>query len=115
MKLKYHSSLTEEKWGKFPFYRQLLMIGNELNRAKNWIAKKDFNEVKLCYERAYELLYLTIAVAQDMRKRRELLRFKEMFGGLYIKDKPTLRENFIFFKVLLSLDRDSFFYGIENS
>jgi hypothetical protein len=108
MKLKYHTTLTEEKWGKFDFYKQILMIANELNRAKNWIEKKDFREVKLCYERAFELLYLTIEIRNNKKKLRELLRFKEMLGMLYMKDYPTLKENFNLLKILVSLDKDSF-------
>lgn len=108
MALKYHKTLTEEKWGSFPFYKQILMIANELNRAKNWIEKRDAGELTLCYERALELLYLTIEVLKDKRKLRELLRAKEMLGALYIEKTPNPHENMALLKALLSLDKDSF-------
>lgn len=111
MTLKYHQTLTEEKWSAFPFYKQLIMIGNELNRAKNWIENNDIEKVKVCYERAFELFYLTIACLKDTRKLRELLRAKEMLGALYIEKKPSLNENILLLKTLLSLDKNSFLCG----
>ena len=111
MTLKYHKTLTREKWGSFPFHKQVLMIANELNRAKNWIEKKDAGELALCYERAFELLYLTIEVLKEKNKRRELLRFKEMLGELYLKKPPLLEENMQLLKALLSLDRNAYLCG----
>jgi len=108
MILKYHQTLTEEKWNTFPFYKQLIMIGNELNRAKNWIENNDAEKVKSCYERAFELFYLTIVCLKDMRKLKELLRAKEMLGALYMEKTPNLNENVALFRALLCLDKDSF-------
>ena len=55
MELKYHRELTIERWRGFPFFKQILMIATELNRAGKWIEAEDFHEVKRCYERALEL------------------------------------------------------------
>ena len=53
MNLKHHKTLTKEKWLTFPFYKQVIMIANEMNRAGKWIEKNDFLEVRYCYERAF--------------------------------------------------------------
>lgn len=108
MNLKYHKTLTKDKWASFPFSKQILMIANELNRANKWIEKEDFNESRHCYERAFEILYLTIEVLKDKRKLREILRFKEVLAGLYNERTPTLKENKNLLKVLILLDKDSF-------
>ena len=115
MTLKYHKTLTIEKWSLFPFSRQILMIANELNRANKWIEKEDFNELKFCYERAFELLYLTIqALAGEKPKNhqsfllKEILRFKEMLAYLYNKSTPSLEENKRLLKTLLLLDKEAF-------
>lgn len=108
MNLKFHRILTKDKWAGFPFFKQILMIANELNRANNWIEKKDFTEVKLCYERAFELLYLTVETLKDKRKLREILRFKEILAHLYNEETPSLKENKNLLKVLVLLDKDSF-------
>ena len=112
MTLKHHRTLTEDKWISFPFSKQILMVANELNRANRWIEKEDFNETKFCYERAFELLYLTIQSVVKTHPNaallKEILRFKEVLAELYNKEKPSLEENKKLLKVLLLFDRDSF-------
>ena len=71
MNLKHHKTLTKEKWSRFPFYKQIIMIANEINRAKNWIIKGDIDEVKNCYEKALELIDLTVAVLVNKKVLRE--------------------------------------------
>jgi hypothetical protein len=108
MALKYHKTLTEERWKKFSFSKQIIMIANELNRAGNWLKKDDSTEVRLCYERAFELLYLTISALKDNRKLKELLRFQEMLAYLYTNIDAAVKENSALLKALISLDKDSF-------
>ncbi len=108
MNLKNHKSLTKKKWSGYSFGKRILMIGNELNRAKNWIAKKDFEEVKLCYERALELLFLTIACEEKRARIFELVRLKEVLCGLYIDKSPTVEKNSLIFNTLISLSEESY-------
>ncbi len=108
MNLKYHQRLTTEKWDKFPFFKQILMIANELNRANHWIEKEDLSEVRLCYERAFELLFLTIETLKERRKLKELLRFKEMLAMSYHCNKFSLKQNSDLLAVLILLDKESF-------
>ena len=90
-KLKLHKNLDGEKWKTFDKSQQILMIANELNRAKNWIIKDDLEEVTNCYERAFELLDLTISLTARKNLLRELLRFREMLAIQYIARKRMLR------------------------
>lgn len=108
MVLKYHKTLTEEKWQQFPFHKQILMIANELNRAKNWIIKNDPQEVKNCYERAFELIDLTAAVSTNRNLLKELLRFREIFAKLYLEKRVNGEMNRKLFDVLLLLNKDSY-------
>ncbi|HBO84888.1 MAG: hypothetical protein A2073_01920 [Deltaproteobacteria bacterium GWC2_42_11] len=108
MNLKHHKTLTKEKWLTFPFYKQVIMIANEMNRAGKWIEKNDFLEVRYCYERAFELLYLTISTLNDKKKLRELLRFKEMLAVFYASKLPAPKDNLNLLKVLIAMDKDSF-------
>lgn len=91
---------------KFPFFQQILMIANELNRAINWIKRGDFSETKLCYERAFELIYLTAVCLREENKLRELLRVKEMLALYYLQNRPIPEENSKLLKALLLLDKD---------
>lgn len=69
------------------------MIANELNRAKNWIEKNDLEEVKNCYERALELLDLTVEITRNKNRLKEYLRLREMMGKLYLEKKGDLKFN----------------------
>ncbi|MEW6104105.1 MAG: hypothetical protein AB1630_09915 [bacterium] len=82
------------------------MIVSEIQRANNWIEKGDFSEVKLCYERAFELLYITIECLKDKRKLKELLRAKEVMASLYIQERPGLKQNLGLLKAFLLLDKE---------
>jgi hypothetical protein len=107
MKLKYHQTLTQKKWSTFSTTQQILMIANELNRAGHWIKKNDFCETKFCYERAIELLCLTVETLNNHKKLRELLRLKEMLAMLYTKKTLNFGENSGLIKTLLLLDPDA--------
>jgi len=108
MELKYHKTLTQEKWSQYSFSRQILMIANELKRVGNWLEKDDRDEARLCYDRAFELLFLTVSLVKESNKLRELLRFKEACAGFYASNFPTIKRNSALLEVLLTLDKDSF-------
>jgi hypothetical protein len=105
MTLKHHRTLTEEKWAAFGYTKQILMIAGELERANGWLEKDDFAEVRSCYERAMELVYLTIAVHPDKARLKELLRFKEMLAVCYADEGAARTHNRPLLKALLFQDR----------
>lgn len=88
--LKFHKDLDLEKWSKFTPTQQILMIANELNRARNWIARGDTEEVNNCYERAFELLDLTIAMKYRKNLVKELLRAREVLALLYLNNEKNM-------------------------
>lgn len=92
-KLALHKNMNLKRWQKFNRQQQLLMIGNELNRAQNWINKNDIQEVNNCYERALELLDLTIAMKYRKNRLRELLIAREVLAELYVAKEKNLEMN----------------------
>lgn len=86
-----HKNLKEEKWFSYPQSQQVIMIANELNRAKNFILTEDFREVNGCYERAFELVDITSADPRwKGNQLKELRRFREILAQQYtseIKDQ----------------------------
>ena len=106
--LKHHKNLTEDKWFAYSKAQQLLMIANELNRAKNWINKKNFQDVNLCYERAFELTDLTIADKKWQSRLKELLRFREYLAEQYIIKNKSTKINDQLYKGLISLTPESY-------
>jgi len=106
--LKFHKTLTQEKWAKFVPSKRVLMVANELNRAKNALLRKDREETRQCYERAMELLDLTISICTERNKRKELLRFREMLGLEYLKGENENSKIKMLTKILLLSDKEAF-------
>ncbi len=114
--LIFHPGLAE-RWSGFPFDRQILMIANELNRAKNLLRDaNDPAESTRCLERAFELLDLTIEGASGT-SRYEFLRFREVLGQLYADlttaqapaDRTTMAGDLTnLLRVLVAFDKTSF-------
>ena len=80
----------------------------EVSRIKNAIAKNDRKEAKSAYERAFELLDMTIEHAPNKYVMRELLRFREVLAQFYLKEyeHPEALEKLIW--VLASLNKKSY-------
>ena len=104
MELRHHKTLTSQKWRTYSSTQRILMVATELNRAGHWIHKEDFAEVRLCYERAMELMFLTVETAGSPRQLRELLRFVEVLNDSYMKETPDFVRNSALLKVLLLMD-----------
>ena len=106
--LLYHKKLTIEKWSKYSAGQQILMIANELNRAKNRIANGTIDDVNLCYERAMELTDMT---SSDKKWKKpglkELRRFREVLGWLYTSENKNITLNSLVYRTLLQMDPES--------
>ncbi|MBN1622470.1 MAG: hypothetical protein JW871_07765 [Endomicrobiales bacterium] len=113
MQLKYHKTLTLDKWAAFPLSKRILMIGSEIQRAGSRISKNDFEEVNNCYARAFELIDLTVKSISKKTLRKELLRFRELLAREYMNKQKDIVMNQKLFDVLISLNKDS--YGVLNA
>ena len=101
--LIHHKNLTIEKWTKYTAGQQILMIGNELNRAKNLLQKDMLPEVSNCYERAMEL---TDLISDDPKWRgrlKELRRFREVLSELYLMEEGNVHLNDQIYKTLIEM------------
>jgi len=83
-----HASLTAERWARFPFDRQVLMIGNEMNRASKLLEPSDERSLRACYERILALVDLTVQTQSWPARRRELLRWRDLAAQLFITGTP---------------------------
>jgi len=84
-----HADLTPERWATFPLDQQILMIGNEMNRAAKLFAAADRTRLLGCFERVLRLTDLTVAVNERQTLRRELLRWRDLVAALYISPAPS--------------------------
>jgi hypothetical protein len=100
-----HAGLTAERWASFSRDQQVLMIANEMNRAGKLVAATDRDRQRTAYERVLRLADLTAAVQTSRSLRRELLRWREMAGSLYLQADADLHR--ALFRVLLQLTPES--------
>lgn len=96
-----HASLSPERWAAFSRDQQLLMIANELNRASRLFGPADGQRLRNAYERVLRLADLTVEVQRSRNLRRELLRWRESMGALYLDPGPELHARL--FRALLQL------------
>ena len=80
-----HASMTPERWGRFGLDQQILMVANEMNRARNLLADADRDALRRTYERVLRLVDLTIATRPRRTLRRELLRWRDLVAALFVE------------------------------
>ncbi len=78
------------------------MIANEMNRAQNVLMKHDIKNATHAWERMFELTDLTINDPKNFRLMKELLRFRELTGDLFIN--PDADYNKMLMQGLINLD-----------
>ena len=98
--------MISEKWIKYTKEQQILMIANEINRAKNAILKNYYEDAKCCYERALELLVLTIDDFKWRNNLKEIIRCKEFVATLYIEMNINL--NNLLYNCLIQLNSKAY-------
>jgi len=98
-----HAALSPERWASFSLDQQILMIANEMNRARKVIRCQEDGRLKNCYERILRLADLTIQVHERRGLRRELLRWRDVMAELYIAAQPHPDRHDAAFRCLLQL------------
>jgi hypothetical protein len=96
-----HSSLGLERWRRFTLPQQLLAIANEMNRASKLQGPEDGERLRGSYERVLALTDLTIQANEGRALRRELLRWRDVVGGIYVGPGADPRAHAQAFRVLL--------------
>ena len=81
-----HQELAAGRWNQLSFAEQMANVGSEVERTIAWDAKgrKDYSQ--RAFERALELLDLTIADIKNRRRLRELLRVREALADRFVFD-----------------------------
>lgn len=80
-----HASLAAGRWFTMPLVEQLAHVGSEVGRIRRW-QEKDPQACEKAFNRALELLDLTIQDPRWKGRRKELTRTREflcdaMLGG----------------------------------
>ncbi len=96
-----HASLSPERWAAFSLDQQILMIGNEMNRAAQLMRPEDRERLVLSYERILRLTDLTVEVNSRPAFRRELLRWRDLVAELYVRPTSDPTDHKAAFRALL--------------
>ncbi|NQT30518.1 MAG: hypothetical protein HQ596_08090 [Candidatus Saganbacteria bacterium] len=85
--MKYqHKELASGRWNNLTFFEQMANVGSEVGRAINW-RKKDNNDYSWkAFERALELIDLTISDQRNVRRLKELVRVRECLADYFAFD-----------------------------
>jgi len=77
--------MTIERWKSFSKSRQMLMIGSEILRAKNWQGK-DQNKFLSAIERALELIDFSLSDIKWRNFYQILLGLREELSKFYVNE-----------------------------
>lgn len=85
--LIHHKELSPERWFKFSLFEQLANVGADVGRTINWRNKGNMIDSAMAFERALELLDLTIIDQKNKGPRlKELLRVREALKDHFLGD-----------------------------
>ncbi len=72
-----HKEFASGRWKHLSFLEQMANIGSEVERALNWKAKQNHDYSQKAFERALELIDLTLDSVTGMSRFKELARVRE--------------------------------------
>jgi len=109
-----HKNLAEGKWFNLAFNEQMGNIGSEVNRTIKWFKLND-NRFQSAFERALELIDLTLTDNRWKSRRKEIARSREVFCSLMIepgkhnkleKELNLINNFFLHFAIASRLQRE---------
>ncbi|MBI4720676.1 MAG: hypothetical protein HY770_05565 [Chitinivibrionia bacterium] len=72
-----HKDLAAGRWKELPLFEQMAHIGGEVERALSWRAKRNAEYSLQAFERAQELIDLTMEWPRNPAHLREMARLRE--------------------------------------
>ena len=72
-----HKDLATGRWNNLSFVEQMANIGSEVERALNWRVKNNQAYSQQAFERALELIDLTLDSAKGFARLKEVARARE--------------------------------------
>ena len=81
-----HKELAAGRWEKLSFAEQMANIGSEVDRAIIWRNKNNPSYSQLAFDRALELIDLTVSSAKTFSRLKELLRVRETLVDYFVFD-----------------------------
>lgn len=72
-----HKDLALGRWSQLSFLEQMANIGSEVERALNWRIKNNVDYARKAFERALELIDLTLENEKNYAHLQEITRMRE--------------------------------------
>ena len=72
-----HQELAAGRWQQLSFLDQMANIGSEVERALNWQIKNNADYAQKAFERALELIDLTLDCDKNYAHLKEIARTRE--------------------------------------
>ncbi len=100
-----HSQLAAGRWQSLSFLEQMANIGSEVERAINWRAKNNEVYAVKAFERALELMDLTLVSTSTPSRLKEVARARENVVSFFAEDNSlssssaSLKKYFFHFTV----------------
>lgn len=79
-----HQEMANGRWFRFSLLEQLANIGTDIERAINWRKRGDLEASRQAFERALELIDLTVADPKNKTRLREILRTREALVDYFV-------------------------------
>lgn len=98
-----HKELAAGRWQKLTLIEQMANIGSEVERALNWKAKNNPARSEKAFERALELLDITLDCPNNRTRLKEVARAREVVvdffqgGNRLASSEAFLRKYFLQF------------------
>lgn len=84
--LIHHKGLDPQRWYRFSLLEQLGNIGSDIERTISWRRKGDAEQSRLAFERALELIDLTVSDPKNKGRLKEILRAREALVDYFVYD-----------------------------
>lgn len=78
-----HKDLAAGRWQEMSFMKQMANIGSEVERALKWRAKNNAEYARLAFERALELIDLTLQGQKSFARLKEICRLREALADYF--------------------------------
>ena len=96
-----HKNLAAGSWNQLSFVEKMANIGSEVERALNWRIKKNTDYAQKAFERALELIDLTLDNDRNYAHLKEVTRMREAivdyFSGVnqFMSSEGSWRKYFL--------------------
>ena len=106
-----HAELARGRWTQLTLMEQMANIGSEVERSLSWRTKNNGPYAQQAFERALELMDLTLGDPRHLKRLKELARVREtwvdfFFGSNeYGSTESSWKKYFFFFTYAARKDR----------